>query len=135
MLDIHTPIRPAIAQITLMSETDKFGTILFVNDAFIRTSKYARHELVGKPHNVIRHPDMPKALFARLWSTILTGGIFKGIIKNRAADGSHYWVNATIMAILDEEDNIERCIAVRHLIADDRLAEKLYEAQAKALNL
>ena len=84
-------------QITLFSETDNHGTILRVNDAFCEVSKYSRDELIGKSHNIIRHPDMPKRLFEDLWRTIQSGDIFRGVIKNRARDNSHYWVNATIM--------------------------------------
>ena len=78
---------------------------------------------------------MPKSLFANLWNTIMKGGIFKGIIKNQASDGSFYWVNASIMAIRDESNSIQKCIGVRHLISDDRLATELFEAQARDLNL
>jgi PAS domain S-box-containing protein len=94
------------SQITLLSETDPRGRITFANDAFCRISKYSRNELLGQPHSIVRHPDMPKEVFERLWSTILRGDVFKGILKNRARDGSHYWVNATIMALRDHEDKI-----------------------------
>src|SRR4051812_17659121 len=90
-------------QITLLSETDPQGIIIFVNDAFCDVAKYSRVELIGKPHNIIRHPDMPKSLFAHIWATILGGNIFKGVIKNKAGDGSAYWVNARIMAIRDQD--------------------------------
>lgn len=125
----------AESQITLLSETDPRGTIIFVNDAFCKVSKYSKTELVGKPHNIIRHPDMPKSLFAYLWDTILKGEIFKGIIKNKAGDGSSYWVNARIMAILDETNSIQKCIGVRHLIPDETVATSLFEAQIKSLRL
>ena len=123
------------SQITLLSETDPRGRITFVNDAFCRISKYTRDELLGQPHNIIRHPDMPKELFERLWSTILRGDIFKGVLKNRARDGSHYWVNATIMAIQDQDNRFGKCIGVRYLIPDEKTARNLFEAQAAALGL
>jgi PAS domain S-box-containing protein len=121
--------------ITLLSETDASGRITFVNDAFCRISKYDREELLGKPHNIVRHPEMPKELFERLWGMILRGDVFKAVLKNKARDGSHYWVNATIMAIRDQEDRIAKCIGVRHLIADEKTARQLFEAQSASLGL
>ncbi|MCS6794638.1 MAG: PAS domain-containing protein [Raineya sp.] len=97
----------------IVSETDKFGTITFVNDTFCKISKYSREELIGKPHNIVRHPDMPKAVFKDLWETIKAGKIFQGIIKNRAKDGSPYWVIATIGGVLDSEGKPYKYIGVR----------------------
>jgi PAS domain S-box-containing protein len=121
--------------ITLLSETDSLGKITFVNDAFCRISKYTRDELLGQPHNIVRHPDMPRELFDRLWSTILRGDIFKAVMKNRAQDGSHYWVNATIMAIHDQDKHFGKCIGVRHLIPDEDTARKLFDIQAAKLGI
>jgi PAS domain S-box-containing protein len=121
--------------ITLLSETDVYGTISFANDAFCIISKYSRSELIGKPHNIVRHPDMPKALFALCWDTILHGSVFKAVIKNKASDGSHYWVNATIMGVPGMSNDIAKFIGVRHLITDEQLAMKLYDAQLKSFNL
>jgi methyl-accepting chemotaxis protein len=123
------------SQITLLSETDVTGKIRFVNDAFCDISKYSRAELLGQPHSIIRHPDMPKSLFTYLWNTILRGEIFKAVIKNKAGDGSAYWVNATIMAIRDPNNEIEKCIGVRHLIPDVQFAEKAFEEQLRLLKL
>jgi PAS domain S-box-containing protein len=123
------------SQITLLSETDPRGRITFANDAFCRISKYSRNELLGQPHSIVRHPDMPKEVFERLWSTILRGDVFKGILKNRARDGSHYWVNATIMALRDHEDKISKCIGVRHLIPDESTARRLFEMQSASLRV
>src|SRR5690606_17078766 len=68
---------------TIMSEADLYVTILFVNDKFVEVSQYAREELVGKPHNVVRHPDMPAEVFKQMWATIKSGKVFRGIVKNR----------------------------------------------------
>jgi PAS domain S-box-containing protein len=121
--------------ITLLSETDQSGKITFVNDAFCRVSKYRRDELLGQPHNIIRHPDMPRELFEKLWDTILKGDIFKAVLKNRARDGSHYWVNATIMAMHDPDNRFGKCIGVRHLISDENTAQMLFDAQAVSLGI
>lgn len=118
-------------QITLLSETDTFGTILFANEAFCEVSKYSNSELVGKSHNLIRHPDMPKLLFKCLWDTIQSGDVFRGVIKNKAKDGSAYWVNATIMPFKDQDEKIFRYVGVRYLITDEKLAQVLFDEQMK----
>lgn len=115
-------------QISLLSETDTHGNIVFVNEAFCEVSKYTREELIGKPHNIVRHPDMPRSLFERLWSTIKAGKIFRAVIKNRAKDGSHYWVTAIIMPVR-ENNEVTGYISVRHLIDDEQKALKLFEQQ------
>jgi len=114
---------------TILSEADSYGTITFVNDKLCEVSKYSREELIGKPHNIFRHPDMSKELFKRFWDTIKAGKVFKGIIKNKAKDGSHYWVDATIVPIAGKNGEIERFIGARYHITDDKIAEYLYEQQ------
>jgi methyl-accepting chemotaxis protein len=122
-------------QITLLSKTDAHGIIVFANDAFCNISKYPRNELIGKPHSIVRHPDMPKRLFEIFWETIQKGEIFRGIIKNMAKDSSHYWVKATVMPVIDGEKKIVRYIGARYLIDDDELAEDLFAQQSLALGL
>ena len=77
---------------TIISTTDKYGTITDVNQTFIDVSGYSADELLGKPHNIIRHPDMPKIIFKVTWDNILAGRNFHGIIKNLAKSGEYYWV-------------------------------------------
>ena len=97
----------------IVSETDKFGTITFVNDTFCKFAKYSREELIGKPHNIVRHPDTPKTVFKEMWETIKQGGIFQGIIKNKAKDGTPYWVIATVGGVLDTDGKPHKYIGVR----------------------
>ena len=80
----------------IVSETDAKGKIVYANDDFCKISKYSKDELIGCPHNVVRHPDMPKAAFKDLWQTIKSGKVWKGVVKNRAKDGGYYWVYATV---------------------------------------
>ena len=118
---------------TVLSETDSFGTIRFVNDKFCEVAKYSRQELIGKPHNIVRHPDMPKELFAMFWSEIKAGRVFRGIVKNRAKDGTHYWVEATIVPVKDEQGRIVKYIGARYHLTDDTQALILYNKQAERL--
>lgn len=80
----------------LVSQTDEKGKILFANDDFCKVAGYTINELIGEPHNIIRHPDMPKAAFKDLWDTIKKGEIWTGYVKNMTKSGDFYWVFATV---------------------------------------
>lgn len=80
----------------LVSQTDSKGVILFANEDFCKIAGYTLEELIGKPHNIVRHPDMPKAAFKDLWDTVKSGKIWTGYVKNSAKDGGFYWVFATV---------------------------------------
>jgi aerotaxis receptor len=80
----------------LVSETDAKGTILFANDDFCKIAEYTIDELIGNPHNMVRHPDMPKAAFKSLWDTVQKGEIWTGYVKNATKSGGFYWVYATV---------------------------------------
>lgn len=80
----------------LVSETDERGVITFANDDFCAIAEYALEDLVGKPHNVVRHKDMPKAAFKDLWDTVKRGEIWTGYVKNATKSGGYYWVFATV---------------------------------------
>jgi aerotaxis receptor len=79
----------------IVSETNSKGEIVFANNDFCKIAGYSMEELIGKPHNIIRHQDMPKIAFRNLWETIQAGNIWKGIVKNKTKNGQYYWVNAT----------------------------------------
>jgi len=80
----------------LVSETDAKGVIVYADETFVKFSQYSLEELIGKPHNMIRHPDMPKAAFKEIWATIKQGNVWQGFVKNRTKNGKYYWVYATI---------------------------------------
>lgn len=88
----------------LISKTDKKGRITYANPAFIEISGFTRDELIGKPHNLIRHPDMPAAAFKDLWDTLQAGRPWMGIVKNRRKDGGFYWVLANVTPITEGEE-------------------------------
>ncbi len=96
----------------LVSQTDKEGNITYANKRFRDVSGYSYDELVGKPHSIVRHPDMPRAVFAKMWDTIQSGQVFNGILKNMRKDGKYYWVDLEILPIKDEEGKITGYIAV-----------------------
>lgn len=112
---------------SIVSKTDKNGIITFVNDEFCRISGYAREELVGAPQNIVRHPNMAKEAFADMWKTILSGSVWNGLVENRAKDGASYWVEATIVPIMDENDEIVEFIGIRKDITELVRQEKELE--------
>lgn len=97
----------------IVSETDTRGIITYANSKFCEVSGYSLEELIGKPHNIIRHPDMPREAFKELWDTIKAGRIWQGEVKNRRKDGSHYWVLATVGPLLDAEGYPYRYVSMR----------------------
>ena len=80
----------------LVSETDEKGIIRFANDDFCKIAEYSLDELIGKPHNTVRHKDMPKKAFKSLWETVQKGEIWTGYVKNATKSGGYYWVFATV---------------------------------------
>jgi aerotaxis receptor len=90
-------------QFALVSVTDLKGRITYCNEAFIAVSGYAREELLGQPHNIIRHPDMPEEAFRDLWHTLQAGQPWTGLVKNRRKNGDHYWVRANATPMKDGE--------------------------------
>ncbi len=97
----------------IVSEADTRGVITYANKKFCEVSQYSLDELIGKPHNIIRHPDMPKSVFKELWDTIKAGKIWQSEVKNRRKDGSHYWVYATVGPLLDADGYPYRYISMR----------------------
>ncbi|MCJ7766122.1 MAG: EAL domain-containing protein [Thiovulaceae bacterium] len=106
--------KKAVDQSTIVSMADTHGFITYVNSAFVQVSCYSADELIGQPHNIIRHPDSPPELFKVLWETILSKQPWHGVIKNRAKDGSVYYVDTTISPILGKKGEIEKFIALRY---------------------
>jgi methyl-accepting chemotaxis protein len=103
---------------SIVSESDLRGDILSINEKFCEVSKYTKEELIGKPHNTTRHPDMPKEVFKELWATIGRGNPFRGVIKNRAKDGTPYYVDAVIAPILGDNGKPKKYLGVRYDITE-----------------
>ena len=114
-VESEVKVRTDIMNMTsIVSVSDKKGDIVSANDKFVEVSKYSRSELMGQPHSTTRHPDMPRETFKQLWSTIGRGEVFRGIIKNRAKDGTPYYVDAVIAPILGENGKPAQYLGVRY---------------------
>src|SRR5471030_2315559 len=85
----------------IVAKTDLHGNIVYVNPYFVEVSGYSEQELLGAPHNIVRHPDMPSAAFADLWATLQSGLPWSGLLKNRRKNGDFYWVEASITPVLE----------------------------------
>ncbi len=118
---------------SIVSKTDKKGRITYVNDNFCRISKYSVSELLGKSHNIVRHPDVDSAVFKDFWKTIKSGKVWSGIVKNKAKDGTPYWVDASISPIFDGKGKLVEYIAMRHDITDMVLQKEKIERTQKEL--
>jgi len=112
----------------ITSMTDANGIILSANNDFCKIAGFTLEELVGKPHNYIRHPDMPKAAFKDLWETIQSGNVWHGIVKNRTKNGGFYWVFATAYPTTLSNGQ-KGYISVRKKPTDEEIlkAEELYK--------
>jgi methyl-accepting chemotaxis protein len=121
-LEAELKLRTDIMNTTsIVSWSDKKGDITEINQKFMDISKYSRNELVGHPHSTTRHPDMPKAVFKEMWATIGRGDIFRGIVKNRAKDGTPYYVDAVIAPVLGANGKPEKYLGVRYDITATEL--------------
>src|SRR6056300_361983 len=91
----------------LLSETDEKGIVTYASESFLRVANYEYDELVGQPHNVVRHPDMPRAAFKSLWDDVQDKGFWTGYVKNQRKGGGFYWVYATVLKSVDKNGNIK----------------------------
>lgn len=112
----------------IVSETDLKGRIIYANNDFCKIAGYTKDELIGKPHNTVRHPDMPKAAFKDLWETLQKGSVWKGIVKNRTKNGGYYWVSATAYPVT-KSGGEKRYISVRTKPSNEEIqhAVELYK--------
>jgi len=123
----------AIENSNIVSKTDVNGIITFVNDEFCKISGYTQEELLGKNHNIVRHPDVPASKFKLLWQTIKSKKIYKSTVKNRAKDGSTFYVNTTVIPILDTNGDIEEFIAIRYDVTQEIFYKHSLEKKEKEL--
>ena len=119
-------VRKEIMNVTsIVSEADLKGDIVNVNEKFLQVSKYPKNELIGFGHNTTRHPDMPKEVFKQMWATIGRGQIFRGVVKNRAKDGTPYYVDAVIAPFVNKKTGKPRkYLGVRYDITEQEIARQ-----------
>ena len=123
----------AIENSNIVSKTDVNGIITFVNDEFCRISGYSKAELIGKNHNIVRHPDVPASKFALLWRTIKAKKIYKSTVKNRAKNGDTFYVNTTVIPILDDSGAIAEFIAIRYDVTQEIFYKHTLEKKEQEL--
>jgi len=130
--------KAAIDSSNIVSKTDINGIITYANNEFCKISKYQRENLIGQNHNIVRHPDVPKETFEKFWKVILSKQIWKGTVKNRAKDGETFYLNTTVIPILDSRSEIVEFVAIRYDVTKNiKLQERLKkkEEELKRLNI
>ena len=120
----------ALDKAAIVATTDHRGTITYVNDLFCAISQYSYDELVGQNHRIINSDHHPENFWSRFWNTIASGAIWKGEIKNRAKDGSYYWVDTTVVPFLDTAGKVELYLAIRFDITEKKVIDGMLEATA-----
>lgn len=111
----------------LLSETDDKGIVEYASDSFLKIANMRASDLLGEPHNVVRHPDIPRAVFKSLWNDIQNKGFWTGYVKNTRKGGGFYWVFATVLRSVDKSGNTKYVsIRVKASREDIKKAEELY---------
>ncbi len=123
--------------VELVSTTDTRGVITYANPAFCQVAGYSVDELVGKNHNIVRHPDMPKEAFADLWDTLKKNQSWRGMVKNRCKDGRYYWVDAFVTPIFEQHklvgfQSVRRCPTPELIRRAELTYQKVHTGQALA---
>lgn len=126
-IDVEVPFDGGV----MITETDTAGIITYANRKFRELTGYTKEELIGSPHNINRHPDMPKAAFQGMWETIKDGNYWEGFVKNMTSEGKHYYVVVWIKPKLDDDGKIIGYIAGRKIPDRDLLERAL--AQYKVM--
>ena len=111
----------------LLSETDEKGMVIYASDSFLKIANMREEDIIGQPHNIVRHQDMPRAAFKSLWDDVQSKGFWTGYVKNQRKGGGFYWVYATVLRSVDKAGNIKYVsIRVKPSREDIQKAQELY---------
>ncbi len=116
--NVSKQVLTALEKVLVVSKTDLQGNITYANDLFCKLTGYSREELIGAPHSLVRHKDIPKSVYKDMWDTIQKGDIWTGIVPNVGKGGAIYVVDTTVQPIFDKEGKITEYISVRRVIND-----------------
>jgi len=133
--NLNEAYQQALDKTAIVGITDLNGSIIYVNDKFCEISKFTREELIGKNHNILKSGYHTGAFYKDLWQTIKNGDVWTGQIKNKAKDGSYYWVQTTIVPVLDEEQRPFQYLSFRLDITEQKLAEEQREESERRLRM
>ena len=118
----------------IVSRTDLKGVITYANETFVEISGFDINELIGKPHNIVRHPDMPKSIFKELWETLKKDGLWSGVVKNLRKDEGFYWVYAEISEVYKDGELVEYKSIRTPISFDEKLKYQLFYDEIKKQN-
>ena len=126
----YKDIELALNESSIVAITDSKGVIQFANDKFCKISKYSKEELIGSKQSIVNSGYHSREFFKEMWRTIGTGNVWKGEIKNKAKDGTYYWVDTTIVPFLNEKGKPYKYIAIRHDITKRKEYEEMIKKMA-----
>lgn len=132
--EIYKALMESLAESAIFSVTDEKGDIVYANRKFLEISKYSADEILGQNHRMLKSGHQPQEIFTDLWATISSGKVWRGEIKNRAKDGSYYWVDATIVPVLGENGKPKNYVALRILITGKKEAEERLRQESESFD-